>query len=128
MGGRSGASRCHLRSREQSARGSRTLRARGYTHDGAPGTRHGGDRLMTTAYSGSLSPPMASVPLSRRALLAGGLGLASAAAGPRPARPVGAQEATPVAPSDEAFPAEVQLQLAAIVETALAETYTPGAL
>src|SRR5215211_5686926 len=111
-----------------SQRGSRTLRARGYTHDGAPGTRHGGDRLMTTAYSGSLSPPMASVLMSRRALLAGGLGLASAAAGPRPARPVGAQEATPVAPGDEAFPAEVQLQLAAIVETALAETYTPGAL
>ena len=33
-----------------------------------------------------------------------------------------------MAPSDEAFPAEEQLQLAAIVETALAGTSTPGAL
>src|SRR4051794_6334516 len=118
MGGRSGARRRHRRSREQSARGSRTLRAWRLTHDEAPDDRRGGDLLVTTTYSGSLSPPMASVPLSRRALLAGGLGLASAAAGPRLARPVGAQEATPVAPSDEAFPAEVQLQLEQVVETA----------
>ena len=83
---------------------------------------------MTTAYSGSRSTPMTSVPMSRRALLAGSLVLATAAAEPRPARSVRSQMATPVPPSEEAFPAEVQLQLAAIVETALAETYTPGAL
>jgi D-alanyl-D-alanine carboxypeptidase len=83
---------------------------------------------MTTAYSGSLPPPMASVLMSRRTLLAGGLGLASAAAGPRPSRPVRTQVATPVPSSDEAFPPEVQLQLEHVVETALAETYTPGAL
>jgi D-alanyl-D-alanine carboxypeptidase len=41
---------------------------------------------------------------------------------------VHAQDATPGLSSDEAFPAEVQLQLTQVVETALAETYTPGAL
>ena len=82
---------------------------------------------MTTAYSGSRSTPMTSVPMSRRALLAGGLGLATTA-GPLPSRPVRAQAATPVPSSEEAFPLEVQLQLTQIVETALAETSTPGAL
>jgi D-alanyl-D-alanine carboxypeptidase len=82
---------------------------------------------VTKADSGSRPTPLASAPMTRRALLAGGLGLA-AAAGPLPSRPVRAQAATPVPTGEEAFPAEVQLQLAAIVETALAESYTPGAL
>jgi D-alanyl-D-alanine carboxypeptidase len=83
---------------------------------------------VTKVYSGSLPTPIASVPLSRRALLAGSLVLATAAAEPRPARSVRSQMATPVPPSEEAFPAEVQLQLTQVVETALAETSTPGAL
>jgi hypothetical protein len=76
-------------------------------HDRAPGERRGGDPLVTTAYSGSQPSPIAPVPLSRRALLASGLGLVSAA-GPRPSQVVRAQGATPELPSDEAFPAEVQ--------------------
>jgi D-alanyl-D-alanine carboxypeptidase len=83
---------------------------------------------VTKVDAGSLPTPIGSGPLSRRALLAGSLVLATAAAEPRPARSVRSQMATPVPPSEEAFPAEVQLQLAAIVETALAETATPGAL
>jgi D-alanyl-D-alanine carboxypeptidase len=83
---------------------------------------------VTKVYSGSLPTPIASIPLSRRALLAGSLVLATAAAEPHPARSVRSQMATPVPPSEEAFPAEVQLQLTQVVETALAETSTPGAL
>jgi hypothetical protein len=65
--------------------------------------------------------------MSRRVLLAGSVGLVSAAA-PLPSVLGLAQEATPVPPSEEAFPAEVQLHLTQVVETVLAETYTPGAL
>ena len=83
--------------------------------------------MLTKAYSDSRPTPIASVPLSRRALLARSLGLATAA-GPRPSQLMHAQDATPVPPSEEAFPAEVQLQLTQVVETALAETSTPGAL
>ncbi len=82
---------------------------------------------MTKAYSGSLPTPIGSVPLSSRALLAGSLVLATTA-GPLPARSVRSQVSTPVPSSEEAFPAEVQLQLEQVVATALAETATPGAL
>lgn len=70
-----------------------------------------------------------SSPTRRRLLQASGIGLAAAIAPPAALAPL-AQEATPN-PGDgdgETFPPETQLALIGIVEAALADTMTPGAL
>lgn len=85
--------------------------------------------MTTNSQAMPPAPPIIAVPLSRRqALLAGGIGLAATIVGPPFSRAARAQEATPVPAIDEQFPADIQLQLAAIVETSLAATDTPGAL
>nr|MBA2520585.1 serine hydrolase [Chloroflexia bacterium] len=74
------------------------------------------------------APAARTLPITRRrVLLAGGLSLVVTAA-QRSAPVAQAQEASPVPISDEPFPAEIQLQLAALVDSVLAQTNTPGAL
>lgn len=77
--------------------------------------------------TGELPSPRTLLITRRQALVAGGLSLAATAAH-SPSSLARAQEASPVPASDEAFPPDVQLQLAAIVDTAMAQTNTPGAL
>lgn len=74
------------------------------------------------------APAARTLPITRRRmLLAGGLSLVVTAA--QSSAPLArAQEAAPVPTSDEPFPAEIQLQLAVLVDTTLAQTNTPGAL
>ena len=84
--------------------------------------------MKTRTTSGSPTPPIAAAMLSRRrALAAGGLGLA-AGIGHRAALTSLAQEATPMPTNGDAFPPDIQLQLEASVDAALADTDTPGAL
>ncbi len=74
------------------------------------------------------APAARTLPITRRrVLLAGGLSLVVTAA-QRSAPLAQTQEASPVPISDEPFPAEIQLQLAALVDSVLAQTNTPGAL
>ena len=87
---------------------------------------------MTSASTGPSWPAPTPPRVSRRIVAGTALtGLTAIAAGPlaHPSpRSAMARQATPVAGTDDAFQAEVQLALTNIVESSLAQSATPGAL